>query len=369
MDGAAEVRSANIYKKRLFLENPLLHPEIWNVNFTAARISGTDWVEFKSFRDVHENDVVVFSKLNKDMINPVAIELVSGPHALQKADSVLTYMHQLLMKGRNLTREHTAAELQNFPYDWKFQYMDIKTPPDFHPSQECPRWVAAFWDENKFGVWHDLRLVRCKIPPSYKTATSPANFHWVVIAFGSESSDLMQLTPPYDTIYFWHCFKCPSLNGSISMDRHPAALLKALSFPENFKSTAKTVNILNTVAETARQTTRILPPTQHSEAIPDNITRRSRNSRLQIAGRPNPLYDTNLPETLPSIRLPFPRHTSLPTNTPPSPCPPSFPNPTTPSSPSPPMLPFQIDLKEQMKIMMTIITLHLLMKMKIHPSP
>ena len=113
MEVVKQVRSANILTKRLFLENPLLHLEIWPVNFTAARTSGVDWVEL-TFRDEHTNDVVAFPKLDKDMINPVAIELVSGPHALQKADSVLTYLHQLLLKGQNLSRERTAAELPNF---------------------------------------------------------------------------------------------------------------------------------------------------------------------------------------------------------------------------------------------------------------
>jgi len=71
------------------------------------------------------------------------------------------------------------------------------------------------------------------------------------------------------------------------MDRYLAALLKALSFPDDYKSTAKTVNILNTVAQTARQTTRILPPSQRSETIPVNIPRRSRDTRLQLGGMTN----------------------------------------------------------------------------------
>jgi hypothetical protein len=191
MDIAGEIRTANIILGRLFLENPLMHPEIWPVNFSKAR-TGNDWTEL-AFRDLEENDVLNFPKLDRDSVNPVALELVSGPHALKKADSILTYMGQLLIKDRDLTREETVAELQTFPDGWKLQYMSIKTPSDFQTSPDCPRWVPDWWDP-RFGLWHDLKIVRCRIPPSYRSATSPANFHWVVIAFGEESSDSQNAT-------------------------------------------------------------------------------------------------------------------------------------------------------------------------------
>ena len=206
------------------------------------------------------DDVIGFPKLPSDMINPTALELISGPHALQMADSLLTYMNQLLMKPENLSRDETNQRLQTFPNDWTVQYLDLVTPDDFQPSQEHPRWCPPWWNEDKFGLWKDLRLVRSQIPPSYKSATSRSNFHWAVIAFRREPSDRMGLRHPYDTIYHWYCYKCPALNGSMSMDRHLATLLKALSFPSEYRSTAKPVNLLNTVAGTRRQATDILPP-------------------------------------------------------------------------------------------------------------
>ena len=109
--------------------------------------------------------------------------------------------------------------------------------------------------------------------------------------FGEEPSDRLQLRSPYDVIYYWQCYNCPSLNGLVSMDRHLASLLKALSFPDLYRSTAKTANILNTVAQPMRQMTRILPNTQHSQDIPDQIFRRSQNSRLRVGGVVNPLYN------------------------------------------------------------------------------
>ena len=120
------------------------------------------------------------------------------------------------------------------PNDWKFQFIEVKAPDDFVPSSECPRWSPPSWDSERFGTWHDLTFVRCKIPPSYKTATSPSNFHTVIIGFGSEPSDRLGLRSPYDRIYCWKCFKCPSLNGSVSMDRHCASLLVALSFRRHY---------------------------------------------------------------------------------------------------------------------------------------
>ena len=301
MDALEHVRAAKIFLARLFLENPLLHPEIWPVDFTKAR-TGNDWQEM-TFGDLAENDVLNFPKLDRHSINPVAIELVSGPHALKKADSILTYMGQLLIQNQNLTREETVNQLQRFPDDWKFQYMEIKAPSDFQATQDCPRWVPDWW-EPRFGLWHDLKLVRCRVPPSYRSATSPANFHWVVIGFGPESSDRNQLRPPYNRIYFWKCFKCPALSGSISMDRHLAAFLKALSFKDLYSPTNKTVNILNTVAQPRRQTTRILPPTQASRDIPLNIPRRSRNTRRNLGGHLDPLYDLSFTASSPAVSIP-----------------------------------------------------------------
>jgi hypothetical protein len=85
------------------------------------------------------------------------------------------------------------------------------------------------------------------------------------------------------------------LNGTVSMDRHLAALLQGLSFKHFYTSTAKTVNILNTVANTNRQTTQVLPPSQHSTDIPDGIERRSRDTRQMRGGLANPLYDLTAP--------------------------------------------------------------------------
>ena len=53
--GAGAVRSANIFNSRLFLENPLLHEDIWPTSFTAARTAGTNWVELR-FGDLAQHD-------------------------------------------------------------------------------------------------------------------------------------------------------------------------------------------------------------------------------------------------------------------------------------------------------------------------
>ena len=73
------------------------------------------------------------------------------------------------------------------------------------------------------------------------------------------------------------CFNCPALNGTISLDRHLGALLKALSFPEAFRSRAHTVDLLNPAAPSERQLRLILPQDQSSE-IPQCV-RRSRDTR------------------------------------------------------------------------------------------
>ena len=115
MDPTQQDRAADLFLQRYFLQNPLLHPEIWPISFTT---SGSEWQQL-TFGQLEENDIFDFPKLPRESINPTALELTSGPHSLLQADSVLTYMGQLLLKGRNLSRVETARELENFPNQWK----------------------------------------------------------------------------------------------------------------------------------------------------------------------------------------------------------------------------------------------------------
>ena len=290
LDDCMEVRTAQIIVKRLFLENPFLHPEIWPIDFTIAR-PGHHWKELtvKEWKEDHIFNFP-FPQLNKGQINPIAIELTSSVHALHKADGILTYMKQLLLKNEDLTREETVNALQQSPDEWKIQFMEIKTPADFVPTAECPTWIPSWWD-TRFGPWYDMTLVRCKVPPSNRTAIN-ANYHYPVIAFGEVPSDRLMVRHPYDLVYFTHCFRCPSKNGSIAMDRHEAALLKLLSFQDEYRPTSRTVNILNTVAQPKRQMIKILPNIDHSKNIPNFVARKSRNTRLMRKGSVNPLYYT-----------------------------------------------------------------------------
>ena len=143
MDQVQQLRSANNLLNRLFLENPMIHSDIWPIDLTAPARRGSGWVEV-SFGDLENNDVIGFPKLPADSINPIALELISGPHALQKADSLLTYMQQLLIKDENLSRDQALQRLQTFPNNWKVQYMDFQTPQDFQPTQACPRWCPSW---------------------------------------------------------------------------------------------------------------------------------------------------------------------------------------------------------------------------------
>ena len=296
-------RAAESTFNRLFLENPLCYP-IWPFPLTD-QLRGSSWTE-TTFRALEDNDVLNFPKLTPDLINPVAIDICSGPHAIHKSDAVMTYMNQLLLKDENLTREEYDQRLQVYPKDWKLHYLYVSSTGNVPP---------VWWNEESFGEWHNLCLVRCLIPPSYKTATSRANFHVVIIGFGQDRSRRLNLRPPYDRIYFWRCFKCPALCGLMSMDRHTATLLKLLSYPESYRSTAKTVNMLNTVLVPLRQVTEILPLSS-SASIPQVNPRHSRDRRSSdilysrhYASSPNrPIADsatsttTGLADSLQSIQ-------------------------------------------------------------------
>ena len=138
-----------------------------------------------------------------------------------------------------------------------------------------------------FGEWPgNMTLARCLIPPTMKSATQRSNFHQVVIAFGEAPSDRLGQPPPFNQVYFWRCFQCPALCGSLSMDRHCATLLCALAFRQTYVSKARLGNLLNPVALDCRQVNIILPPSNQSAVIPVNIPRKSSGSNRAN----NPFY-------------------------------------------------------------------------------
>ena len=126
--------------------------------------------------------------------------------------------------------------------------MKISRPDDIYD----PDWAPSGWDASVLGQWRDLTFVRMFIPSSYRSMSSQSNGHYCVFAFGEESSDRLGLPYPYNRIYFYYCYNCPALNGSISCDRHLAALLKLLSFKQWYRSTERTINTLNVQAEDNR---------------------------------------------------------------------------------------------------------------------
>ena len=80
---------------------------------------------------------------------------------------------------------------------------------------------------------------------------------------------------------FISCFRCPAKNGVVSMCRHICTLLMGASFPQEFRSTYKPVNVLSTVAQRSRQLHIALPPSNSSADIPDIVRRRSSSHRLR----------------------------------------------------------------------------------------
>ena len=68
------------------------------------------------------------------------------------------------------------------------------------------------------------------------------------------------------------------MNGTLSMDRHLAAFLKALSFKHAFNSRARNIDLLNAVNPIERQVRHILPDTGQSRDI-GHCTRKSSDRR------------------------------------------------------------------------------------------
>ena len=278
MSDQEQVFAANQFVRRLFLENPLLYRDLWPVNFVGR---DRQWTEIL-VTDLPLRNNLGFPQLQPDQINPVAVELCGGTHALNTCDSSITYIHQKELEGLGLTIEEIQNRLHHFPPNMKIEFCDINSEP---PN----------WDHNKFGDWQNVTLVRCAVPPSNKSAVRQ-NYHWPVIAFGIQPSDRLGLRDPYRTILFWYCHNCASLNGSLSFCRHLAVLLKTMSFRNVFKSTARGIDLLNTVVEDSRQALRILPPVDVSTNLPVNVRRRSENKR---PGRLNPVYNIQAVATAP----------------------------------------------------------------------
>ena len=262
---------------RMSVENPLLYEEIWPVSFTGAgaRDRG-DWSMVQvAFLEYENENFLGFPIPAEADVQRLAPLLAGGVHNLLKTSEVLTYINKLNLKNRNLTPEELITQCEAFP-DMEVFYTKIEAPADFVPSEEIPVWVPDWWDEEKFGEWPGpMTLARCLIPPTMKSATQRSNFHQVVIAFGVSPSDRLGQPQPYNQVYCWRCFQCPAKCGSLSMDRHCATLLCALSFRQTYRSKARLGTLLNPVALASRQGNIILPPTDHSAAIPVDIPRKS----------------------------------------------------------------------------------------------
>ena len=263
----------------------------------------------------------------------VATELCGGLHGLASANAVLTYVNKLELSGMGLTTGQEETALQQFPDHLKILYKNINSRP-------------SDWDDSLFGRFQPLTLIRAKIPPSNRCASSGGNYHHPVIAFGATPQDQLGLRDPYRRIYFWRCVSCQSINGSLCFCRHLAALLVAVSFPYFYRSTSRGVSLLNTVQEDSQQVLYVLPDVDASSVpIPQQVQRRSNNTRTIIGGVLNPLYDRTVPasvgvppSTTPSSTTPSstPSSTATSTATSTAPTAPSTSLSTPPTTATPP---------------------------------
>ena len=289
---ADEVNAARMFKHRLFLENPLQH-DVFDIDFGSRNTQG-NWTE-TTFGTIGTNDDPIgFPQLAENEIYPTAVELACGTHALEKGNSVLTYIAQLKIKEDGITGDRAIDMVRQFPNFHKLEFCDILTCPDR-------------WDDELFGEFSPVRLVRCLLPPSYKTATCRANFHYFTIGFSISAryENRLMLRPPYDCVQFYNCDNCPSMMGLMGIDRHGAAMLIGISFKNTFKSTYRNVHLFATTAPEHRQCYVSLPPSnvlQESADVPLNIPRRTRDRRegqltRSANWRPSQLRAATLPRS------------------------------------------------------------------------
>ena len=268
---------------RMSLENPLLYDQMWPIDFRARARRVDGWSMVRVGRLEYGDDegaFLGFPTPNENEFRRAAIFLAGGVHPLVKTNEVLTYIHKLEMKDMEISPEELNQRCEGFPMMMELEYTHIKTPDNFVPTIEMPVWSPPWWDSEKFGDWHDCTIVRSLIPPTMKSASTRANFHRCVIGFGETPTNRLGQNPPYNRVYFWRCYDCPAKTGLLSMDRHCATLLCALSFRHTYRSKARLATVLNAVALECRQGLVILPPSDQSADIPANIPRKQpRGSR------------------------------------------------------------------------------------------
>ena len=257
--------------RRMNAESPLLH-NVFDIRFESRARGPWSQHTFADFSG--PTNPLNIPKITLDEVNPAAIQMVSGPHAISRGMSVLTYCSQIHVKNSNISGDEAANIIQSFPTFHKVESLRVDTQPDN-------------WDDELFGLFQPVTFVRSLMPPTHRSISSSQNFHMCVIAFGDEGNDQLGLIPPFDKVLYWYCHGCPSLNALCSMDRHLAALMMGLSFQELFKSTAKNVRILNPVALESNQCLVSLPMMHQSKEIPQQVGRRSRDTRQSDT---NPLY-------------------------------------------------------------------------------
>lgn len=268
-----EVPAADNLLHRLWVENPLFNG-VFAINFETVNASGWSKVTAGT------SSIIGFPTLTPDQINPVAIFLMSGPHALFKADSVLTLINEIKVDEDNLSGDQAADRLNRYPEFHQVEYRDLIEPP-------------ANWNEAEYWRWVPIRFIRSHIPPTFKAHRDSSNWHWVVIGIQLGRENLvnpLQLPAPYDQVLFINCFKCPSSIGSMAGDRHIGALLKLLSFPDTYKSTYKDGHVMATRAPQNRGCLASLPPTLQSQDIPLNVPRITPDSRGTETSRFRDLY-------------------------------------------------------------------------------
>ena len=132
-------------------------------------------------------------------------------------------------------------------------------------------------------------LVRATIPPSNRSASQRANWHYPVICYSTHQTDRWGLRDPYRVIHAWYCHNCLNKGGSVRVCKHVALLLKAISFWFWFHPTTRNICLLTTGINHQLQPPAVLQPNATGVPIPLTVNRQSRQKR---SGNVNPVYAT-----------------------------------------------------------------------------
>ena len=211
--GDMKVWKAQQLLKNFTVENFLLHVDV-------TKLGG--WKRIKTEAELDETDI---PGVTPDTFNQL-LELTSSVHSLTKAISVKSNLRRQEVDEMDDEEvrdfEHYSELIKEGLSDYQVSYLRLETAPADYMSKQAagllPPWPGK-------GCAYQVTCL-----PHYKSATQKINHRQPVIyLLDSSEPNPLHCSDRFKRVAAMHCYKCPSLNGSISGCCHIGFLLLVLT--------------------------------------------------------------------------------------------------------------------------------------------